>query len=83
MVLFVTNKPLIELICLKNDGFELELYQNKRNWYTYFGDYKKKKKKKKREKAGRNISSSFQWETCGPQKPGPRNLEFNRLVCSE
>ena len=32
MVLFVTNKPIIELICLKNDGVELQLYQNKHNW---------------------------------------------------
>ena len=47
MVLFVTNKPLIELICLKNDGADLKLYQNKRNWHTYFmyfGNYKKKNK---------------------------------------
>ena len=26
-VLFVTNKPLIELICVKNDGVGLKLYQ--------------------------------------------------------
>ena len=51
MVLFVTNKPLIELICLKNDGVNLKLYQIKRNWQTYFmyfGNYKKQNQKKKK-----------------------------------
>ena len=82
MVLFVTYKPLIELICLKNDGVDLKLYQNKRNWHTYFMYFGNQKKKKK---SSRNyISSSFQWETCGQPKTWSTHFRVvNWLVCSE
>ena len=69
MVLFVTNKPLIELICLINDGVDLKLYQN-----TYLLHVLWQSKKKNRQQKYIFLHR-FSGNLVGKQRPGARTLE--------
>ena len=67
MVKSVTNEPLIELIYLENDGVELKLHQNKRNWCRELTDllwrFKKKGKKRRQQKYFFIVSMGNLWPT--------------------
>ena len=72
------------LLCNKWTSYRANLLEKRRGWVKIVSKLaqlidilwrlQKKKKKKKKKIGSRNISSSFQWETCGPPKTWSTHL---------